>query len=430
MSKILGPQVIADVAMVGLDPYMPQGAAFGLLFQAKAGPLLAADLTGQRQEALKKYPDAKETKLRIADHDVSLIATPGGEVRSYYVIDGDFHLVCTSERLVQRFLQAGQGDHSLASSPPFQNARKQLPHDRGDAAFVYASPDFFRNLTSPAVWIESQRRARSLREMKIIELARLEAAAEGVAAVSVPELIAAGLLPANFAARGDGTALVEDAAGMHDSVRGWPGRFVPVADVEVAGATAAESAAYTRFADRFRQEVGQMPPIAVGIRRVPLADGSGETMAADILATPLENVKLGRLPDMLGEPSNQRVGPIAGDLIRGEAVLHAILPLPGSESEPHHFFFAAQDFGATLVAEQGRLKPASPFSEFAHVYWGTWPKPGLLKIFSPGNVADGPEPVPAPHDAWQARRDDFMLMGFQSELVRRVLPELTVATSP
>lgn len=426
MAKILGPQVIADVAMIGLDPYMPQGAAFGILFQAKASVVLTADLTSQRLEALKKYPDAKASTLTIADHQVSLIATPGGEVRSYYVYDGDYHLVTTSERLVRRFLQAGQGDRALAASPAFLNVRQKLAHDRDDAAFVYASPEFFRNLASPAVWIESQRRARSLREMKLIELARLEAAAEGVAASSVPELIAAGLLPANFAPRGDGSTLVEDATGMHDSERGWPGRFVPVADREVTGATAAEAAAYTRFADRFRQEVGQMPPIAVGIRRIPLADGSGETMAADVLATPLENVKLGRLPDMLGEPSNQRVGPIAGDLIRGEAVVEALLPLPGSDAEPHHFFFAAQDFGATLVAEQGRLKPASPLSEFAHIYWGAWPKPGLLKIFSPGNVADGPEPVPADRDAWQARREDFTLMGFQQELVRRVLPELLI----
>jgi len=427
LAKVLGPQVIADVAMIGLDPYLTQGAAFGILFQAKAGALLAADLTGQRLEALKKYPDAQQSALTIEGHPVSLIATPGGEVRSYYVVDGDFHLVTTSKHLVQRFLQASAGDRPLASSPAFLNIRKQIPENRGDAAFVYVSPEFFRNLASPATWIESQRRARSLREMKLISLARLQAAAEGSTASSVPELIAEGILPPHFAARGDGSELREDATGMHDSERGWPGRLVPVADREVAGATAAEAAAYARFADRFRQEVGQMPPIAVGVRRVPMIGGAGETMAADVLATPLDYVRLGKLPGMLGAPSNQRVGPVAGDLIRGEAVVEAVFPLVGG-GEPHHFFFAAQDFGASLVAQQGQLRAASPLAEFAHIYWGAWPKPGLLRFFSPDNMASGPEPVPAGNNAWQARRDDLMLMGCKPELVRRVLPELLVET--
>lgn len=175
-----------------------------------------------------------------------------------------------------------------------------------------------------------------------------------------------------------------------------------------------------------------MPPVAIGVRRVPLADGSGETMAADVLATPLEGVKLGKLPEKLGPPSNQRVGPVAGDLIRGEAVVKALLPLAGGDDEPQHIFFAAQDFGATLVAERGRLVPASPFAEFAHLYWGAWPRPGLLAIFAPPNQAPvpGPEPAPAGNDAWQARRDDITVMGFQPELVRRVLPELLVEEVP
>ena len=426
LAKVLGPQVIADVAIIGLDPYMTHGAAIGILFQAKASPLLAADLVGQRREALKTFPDATETTIKIADRDVSLISTPGGEVRSYYVIDGDFHVVTTSRHLAQRFLQVGQGDRALAASAGFLHARQRIAFDRGDAVFAYISPEFFRALTSPAVWIESQRRARSLREMKLIDLARLEAAAEGVVATTPDELIATGFLPTNLSRRSDGSELKHTDAGPVDSLRGTPGRFLPVADMEVAGATPAEAAAYRTFGDRFRQEVGQTPPIAIGIRRTPLADGSGETMAAEVFAAPLDGVKLGRLPDMLGDPSDQRVGPVEGDLIRGELVLDAILPFPSGDSEPHHFFFAAHDFGAQLVARGGRLSPAGPLSELAHIYWGTWPKPGLLKLFAPAELAEGPDPVPAPRDAWQAKQGDFLLMSFQPEMVRQVLPELFV----
>jgi hypothetical protein len=38
LAKILGPQVIADAAIIGLDPYTTQGAGIGILFQAKNSP--------------------------------------------------------------------------------------------------------------------------------------------------------------------------------------------------------------------------------------------------------------------------------------------------------------------------------------------------------------------------------------------------------
>lgn len=433
LSKILGPQVISDVALIGLDPYVNQGAAIGMLFQARVNPLLARDLTEKRKEALTKFPDATETAVKIADRDVSLISTPGGEVRSYYVADGDFHLVTTSRRLVQRFLQAGAGERSLAASSGFLTARQRIAHDRGDAVFAYVPPEFFRELTSPAVWIESQRRARSQREAKVIELAQDEAHAEGVAARSVEELIAAGMLPAGFAARVDGSQLQTGDGGAIDSLRGRLGFFVPVEDMEVTGATASEAADYRRFADLFRQEVGQMPPIAVGIKRAPLADGSGETMAADVFAAPLEGLKLGRLPDILGEPSTERVAAIGGDVIRAEFVLKASpLPLLGGGDEPHHLFVGVRDFRSPLVVERGRIAPGAAPAELVRMYVGAWPKPGLLKVFAGPAQADGPELIPAGNnnEGWQAKRDDFLVMSFKPDLVREVLPQLRMEPAP
>ncbi len=432
MAKVLGPGVIADVAIIGLDPYVNQGAAVGVLFHARISRVLSRDLTEQRQEALTKFPDAKETTVKIADRDVSLIATPNGEVRSYYVADGDFHLVTTSQHLVQRFLQAGAGERPLATSTGFLGVRQRLPHDRGDSIFAYISPEFFRELTSPARWIAGQRNARSQREAKVIELAGLESAAEGVAAKTVPELVAGGLLPQGFSERWDGSELTFDDAGAVDSLRGRVGFFTPAPDMEVTGATPDEAAAYRRFADRFRQEVGQMPPIGVGAKRVPLADGSGETMAADIVATPLEGLKLGRLPEILGEPSADRVAAVDGDVVRAEFVLDSppLLPLlAGGDAEPHHLFLGVRDFRSPLVIERGRLGPGAVPAELVRMYLGAWPKPGLLKIFSGPELADGPEPVPVGEDAdrWQAKRDDFLVMSFKPDLVREVLPQLSMA---
>ncbi len=431
MAKILGPQVIADVAIIGLDPYVNQGAAIGVLFQAQVTPLLARDLTEQRREALAKFPDAVESTVKIGERDVSLIATPGGEVRSYYVADGDFHLVTTSARLVQRFLQAGAGDRSLAASAGFLGMRQQLPHDRDDAVFAYVPPELFRELTSPAIWIEAQRRARVQREAKVLEMARLEAAAEGMAARTPQELIDAGVLPSGFGVHADGSTLVEDDAGLSDSARGRLGLFTTVADRDVTAATAEEAAAYRRFADRFRQEIGQLPPIGVAVQRFPHPDGNSETLTADVIASPLSGVKLGRLPDILGDPAAERVTPIAGDVMRMEVVLKASpLPLLGGGDELHHLFVGLRDFRSPLVVRQGGIRPGAPPAELVRMYVGAWPKPGLLKIFSGPQLAEGLEPTPAAQDAWQARRDEFLLMSFKPDLIQEVLPQLAVEPAP
>jgi hypothetical protein len=432
LSRVVGPQVINDVAVIGLDPYVAQGGAVGILFHAKNSQLLALDLTKQRREALTNFPAAKESTVRIADRDVSLIATPGGEVRSYYVADGDFHLVTTSARLAQRFIQAGQGDQPLAASNGFLRARRQLGLERNDAIFAYISPEFIRQLTSPAVWIESQRRARAARAPKVLALARMQAAAEGLGGWTPAELVERGVLPEGWGARAEGGELVElepgpegsDAA-FSDSLRGAPGYFLPVSEVEVAAVTAAEAAAYREFSNRFRQQVGQTPPIAVAIQRTPLADKSGETMSVDVLATPLKDVKLGRLPDMLGDPSPERLAPIEGDLIRVEAVVEALLPF--ANAEPHHLFLALRDHASPLVVERGQLAPGAAPAELVRAYWGAWPRPGVLQLFSGGQLPEGPEPIAGPNDSWQAKRDDFLLMSFKPEVVNEVLPRLEIA---
>ena len=55
LSRILGPQVISDVALLGRDTYLKEGAAIGILFEAK-NDLLAAELKQQRSRRLRRTP--------------------------------------------------------------------------------------------------------------------------------------------------------------------------------------------------------------------------------------------------------------------------------------------------------------------------------------------------------------------------------------
>ena len=416
LAKIFGPQVIADAAIIGLDPYTAQGAGVGIVFQAKNSDVLLQDLTRQRREALTNFPDAAESSIKIADRDVSLIATPDGRVRSYYVQDEDFHLVSTSAALVERFLEAGAGQDSLSDLPSFRQARLRLPVERNDAVFVFVSEKFFQNLCSPHYRIETLRRVRSAREPLLLEMAALAATTEDL-------LQAADLLPADFAARTDGSALEVQDDGAVDSLRGAPGYFVPVADMAVTDATAEEVAAYRQFIERFQAEVGQMPPIAIGLERQP-HEGGGETMTIEVFAEPLDGVKLDSLRDRLGEPDQNHLRPVEGDVVSCEAVLDMALPLGGGERETHHLFGGLRDFRSVLAVENGVVMPGEGPAEFVRGYIGAWPKPGLLKWFTEAEPPAGSEPEPVGEKLWRAQQNEYLLISFKPEVVEEVLPQL------
>ncbi|NOY29346.1 MAG: hypothetical protein GXP28_03965 [Planctomycetes bacterium] len=421
-AKLLGPQVIADAAIIGLDPYLGQGAAIGILFQAKNSFLISNDLINQRRAALKKFDDAEESTLELAGQKVSLVATPDGRVRSYYARTGDFHLVTTSRRLAERFLEAGQGERSLADLPSFRNVRRQLPVDREDTLFAFVSEKFFQNLCSPHYWTETRRRVQSARQPHLLELAKHVASTEGIVATTSDELISAGVLPSGFATRIDGSELTETDSGWLDSQRGAVGYFLPVADMRVEEVSSKEATAFNKHLARYQADIGQMPPIAVSIKRVP--NDQGETLTVDALLMPIAGLKLGKLKESLGEPSDQQLAPVAGDVVSAQAVLNISVPLLGGKKQPHLLFGALQDFRSPLVVQRGAVVPGAAPAELVRGYLGAWPQPGLLQMFAGSTPPAGEKPEQANGEIWQAKSDEFFLLSFKPDVVEQVLPQL------
>jgi hypothetical protein len=155
-----------------------------------------------------------------------------------------------------------------------------------------------------------------------------------------------------------------------------------------------------------------------------MADGAGETLVAEVLATPLNDVKLGRLPTTFGPPSSERLAPIAGNVVSAEAVLDSPLPFGANADEPNHMFLGIRDFRTPLVVDNGSVAPGAAPAELIRMYVGAWPKPGILRLFMGDALAQGEQPVPGAQSTWQAKRDDFLLISFKPDLVREVLPQL------
>lgn len=428
LSRVMGPTVIRDTAIIGLDTYMRDGAAMGILFQANNNLLLGRNLNRQRQEAKGKLVNAKEETVRIADRDVSLVSTPDGRLRSYYVVDGDFHLVANSRKLIERFLEAGAGRRALAGLAEFQEARSAMPLTREDTIFVFASSAFFENLAGPHYRIELDRRLRSIGEIRALKLARLAATAERVDGTSYDSLIAAELLPDGFGQHPDGSKLIIESAtkegrgsdavaptGARDSLRGEPGWMVPVPDMPVERITPSEQRRYSEFRRNLANQVGKFSPVAVALKRAETQNENGlDRITADVRVAPYSQMPIARWPNMLGPVATARVAPIAGDIASLELVVDAL-------GEPVHLFGGLRDFHSPLVVREGQVKADVPISDFLRAYVGGWPRPHLLDRFlgrPAGNFDDeGIARTRGLFDLWLRRADDFFLFSFQREIL-------------
>jgi hypothetical protein len=424
VARAWGPKVIHDVAFIGFDYYMRDGAALGIMFQANNNLLLSQDFNGERSKAVGKHPGARLETVSIAGHDVSYLSTPDGRLRSYYAVDGDFHLITTSRRLVERFYAAPTDGTSLAATAEFQNTRAQMPITRDDTIFLYLSSPFLNHLASPAYRVELDRRLRSIGEIRALELARLTAKAEGSTANSIDELIAAKLLPSGFGQRADGSQLIADGNGYHDSVRGIPGWFMPVADVPVEKITPAEAAHLSAFQQSINSEVGRFVPVVAAVQRLVSEDGKLDRIAGELHVAPFSQTKMEGWVRMLGPAEANRVAPIKGDIASLEVVMDAL-------GQSVHVFGGLRDFRTPLVVRQGEARPAMSPSEFVRGYIGTWPRPlALLDAFlgratGPPD-AQGVSPNNGLFNLWTRRAGDFFLFSFHRDVLLEVGPQLAM----
>lgn len=281
-SQLLGPQLggqvenlaVADVALIGLDLFQPEGSALGVLFQARSEPLLRAELQRQRAEALRKgQGNLQEQKLQIEGREVSLLRSKDGRIRSFYVVDGPWHLVSTSGRLVERFLQTRSGQGALAQLPEFRTLRTKYPPAPDQTAFCYFSQAFWQTQWSPAYQVERHRRMKAEVDVLLVELARQAALAEGRPADSIETLVAEGFLPSEFGPRTDGSQAVLKDGQVWDLRRGPAGYFLPIADIEVAELSDSERKQLERDIQRISEAGNRLGPTLILFRRREVQKG-------------------------------------------------------------------------------------------------------------------------------------------------------------
>ena len=315
---------ISDMAIIGCDPLFDDGAAVGVVFEASDGLALTNQIMKQRRQMMKSHPDVDERQVRMTQHAVSFLTTEDHRVRSFYAIDGRYHLVTNSESILKRFFEAGQGDRALGQLREFGYARSK-PNTTGDVlTFLYLSDPFFQNLVSPHYRIEMTRRAVAAREAQQLQLARLVARAEQVQAETVNDLIRASLLPKFFGVRPDNSRATYQNRRYQDTIRGVPGSFLPVPDVTVEKATSTEVSAYRQFVGQYNRQWGRIDPVTVVFsKQSDFEDKNLHEIGLEILVTPYAKSRYALLNRYLAEPSRQQFTRNEKDLLSVQAAVRS-----------------------------------------------------------------------------------------------------------
>jgi len=430
LGELLGDRVISDVALVGRDTFTRDGAAIGILFQAINTDILKNDLSQQRRRALDRAKEQGATAetLQIAGREVSYFSTPDNRMRSFYAIDGDFHLVTTSRAMVEQFLAIKDGGGSLGKSAEFRFARRSMPLDRQDTVFVYFSSAFFEGLLSPQYQVELERRMKSVTDLELLQLARLAARTEGVRGDALEDLAAAGLLPRGFGRRPDGSGPVIAEEQTLDSRRGARGTFVPIADVKIGGITRGEAARLEALNAQLAQQWRRMDPLLVGIQRFALDQPGRERIVIDGNIAPLDESKYGWLLSILGPPTRQMITTAEGDVIAVQAAVRGGVVSPSVP--PHHLFLGIQDIPPlTAIPPTGLLQTLNLLRSTPG-YLGSWPRAGFLDLLPLNLGGSAPDPdgfSRLPFGLWRRQGSGFSVLSFDPQLLANITPQLRVA---
>jgi hypothetical protein len=412
LSRALGPTVISDVAIIGTDLFFREGAAYGILFEARSSAILGANFSAQRAERVKAG-GVSEQKIKIGDKELSYISSPDGTVRSYYAVDGDYHFITTSQKLAERFLAVGSGQEALGKTREFRHARRLMPLKREDTVWVYFSDAFFRNFTGPHYRVEMARRLQAVADIELVQLAKLTAANEGRPGANIEDLIRGNFLPESFGPLPDGSRTIIGAGEVYDSLRGRRGSFVPVPDVPVDKITDFELAEYNRFADFYHKRWGRMDPILVGMKRTAQPENR-EQVVVDVLMSPFAPEHFDLLRKYAGPADALRIAPVAGDLAAFDVVLAR-----------QRVFGGLRDFGPPPNIQFGRLLPIGRLRDWLVGYIGNVGELGMLNFL---NLAfSQPDALGysfSPIGSWRRQWDQFTVFSFHHEVLAEVTPRI------
>ncbi|MBL8819985.1 MAG: serine/threonine protein kinase [Planctomyces sp.] len=353
-------QHISDCALIGMDPLFHEGAAIGVLFETTNGGAVGRIIDAERATVAETHR-CKESSTNILNTPVRQLLSEHGQIRSFYVVSQNYHLITNSETLVRRFLETQSGKTSLGSLAEYRYAKSELKDDSNCLAWLYMSDPFFRNITSPTFRIEMMRRRRSAEELLTLAAAQMAATAEGIIDHSVESLTNHKFLPQRFGKRPDGSRLLLSNGRPIDSMRGVCGTFTPVADMNVSSCTDSERIAYEQFRAQYREQWPSMDPVLLTFSRNSSDEVGTESVTLNIRITPYAQKEYRVLRQNLwSEPLRERAAMRPDQLLGVSGQLN-------SDNQPLWMQLGLIDADVDYEIRDGQIVRTGPQQ---HLSWG------------------------------------------------------------
>jgi hypothetical protein len=287
LTKLLGPTVVDDLAVVGSDPYLREGSDLTLVFRVRARPAFEAALAGTLAAFGAAHGGLKSSTIDHQGTPITVTRSNDGVVRRHRATIGGFDVVSNSLAATKRVIDAVAGrEPRLADEPDF---RYMLARDAATPADVLAflSDRFVGEVIGPRQKVLAARR-----QIALAELSRPGYAAllygwmYGRVPASAEEVVAAGLLKREELAHAGGERIDWQPGRAPRSSWGAVGELTPLIDLPApAKVTPSEKAAYDIFVGGYQSFWRtNIDPVAIRIELAP--DGRGP-LSTDVRVLPL-----------------------------------------------------------------------------------------------------------------------------------------------
>ena len=268
LSRILGPKLIASVAMTGSDPFLRTGTSLTVLFEAKQTEALVAALALRRLESSQKNKDAKGVSGTIDGTNYVGLVAPGDVIKSYSAkVSKNVVVVTNSLEQLHHVIQVSAGKKtSLSSLEEYHYFRQRYlrPPAQLEHVFALISDATIRRWCGPEWRIGASRRTRAASA-----LAELQARNESGTALEAKEFPELGKVQ-----------LINGR--VHSQRYGNLAFLRSVEELGINKITPEEKRAYVFFRDRYQSNWSQyFDPIAA---RLSMKDGK---ISGDLTILPL-----------------------------------------------------------------------------------------------------------------------------------------------
>ncbi len=347
-ARLIGPRLIAGLAITGGDTYLRTGSDLALLMKSGQPKTLQGFIEAQR--ALVAGP-AKAARVQGDVEGVAYTGyrTPNREVCSYLAQVGDAVVVTNSLAQLRRIVAASSKQaQSLAETPEFVYFRSRYRlGDEAETALVVLSEATIRRWCSPRWRIAASRRTRVAAAMAEIQARHLNDVVRGGQPVRT--------VSSEFGvARGEPLLLAEGR--ISSQVYGDFGFQTPINELQLTRASLAEARLYRTWRDGFQRSWNDVfDPTAV---RLEIRD---DWLSADATVLPL--AQQGRFQELADLSKGAQLDGDIGDP-HAEALVQWRLALNPDASTLKRY---ADEF-ATDTLRQLRVDPLSWIGRAVSVY--------------------------------------------------------------